>query len=97
MIAFEWCSECIDVLRDESREWYGEVDHRSYKVSCQKSQARLGYVTKHTPEEAVRDIYTALGQGTLVDAPNSWTADWYKQLINWHATLGEIVLNDVVL
>lgn len=78
-------------------EWYGDPDHRSYRVSFAKIRTTLNYVATHTPEEAAHDIYAALEDGTLVDGPTTRTVDWYRQLLYWHATLRDIVLDDVVL
>ena len=78
-------------------EWYGEPDHRSYQVSFQKIRDRLGYVTEYTPEDAAHDIYGALETGSLVDGPKTRTVDWYRQLLSWHSTLQDIVLDDAVL
>lgn len=78
-------------------EWYGEPDHRSYRVSFQKIQDRLGYSVKHSPEDAAREIYAKLESGDLTDGPTTRTVDWYRQLLDWHQILREVVLDDAVL
>lgn len=61
-------------------DWYGDPDHRSYRVSFEKI-GRLGYRTARTPEDGAREVYAALRDGTLRDAPETRTVDWYKGLI----------------
>jgi nucleoside-diphosphate-sugar epimerase len=78
-------------------DWYGDPDHRSYRVSFRKICDRLGYETRFTPEDGAREIFNALKQGTLEDGPTTKTVDWYKSLIKWHDTLKPIVQHDVVL
>jgi len=43
-------------------------DHRSYHISSEKIRRELGFVTKHTIEDAVRDLTGAFGAGKI---PNS--------------------------
>jgi len=78
-------------------DWYGDPDHRSYQVSFAKIADRLGYATCETPEVGAREIFLALRKGTLVDGPTTRTVEWYKSLINWHATLKTVLQRDVVL
>jgi nucleoside-diphosphate-sugar epimerase len=78
-------------------DWYGDPDHRSYRVSFTKIAERLGYSTCETPESGSREILAALGKGTLTDGPTTRTVEWYKSLIQWHTTLKTIVQRDVVL
>jgi len=78
-------------------DWYGDPDHRSYRVSFQKIRDRLGYGTRVTPEDGAKEIFDALKQGTLKDGPTTKTVDWYKSLIQWHDTLKTVVQHDVVL
>jgi nucleoside-diphosphate-sugar epimerase len=78
-------------------DWYGEPDHRSYQVSFQKIKSTLGYTTELTPEDAAYDIFTALERGDLVDGPTTKTVDWYRQLMHWHETLKDMVLDDVLI
>jgi nucleoside-diphosphate-sugar epimerase len=78
-------------------DWYGDPDHRSYQVSFKKIGQRLGYATCETPESGAREIFAALKQGALTDGPTTRTVEWYKSLIQWHATLKGVVMRDVVL
>jgi len=78
-------------------DWYGDPDHRSYRVSFQKIRDRLGYTTRFTPEDGAKEIFRALEQGAVHDGPTTRTVDWYKSLIQWHDTLKDVVQHDVVL
>ena len=78
-------------------DWYGDPDHRSYRVSFQKITDRIGYATCETPETGAREIFAALRKGTLTDGPTTRTVEWYKSLIQWHDTLQSVVQRDVVL
>ena len=78
-------------------DWYGDPDHRSYQVSFQKIKSVLGYSTELTPEDAAHEIFMALESGDLTDGPTTRTVDWYRQLLHWHETLKDMVLDDVLL
>jgi nucleoside-diphosphate-sugar epimerase len=88
---------CRALSLEYVEDWYGEPDHRSYRVCFRKIEDRLGYSASHTPEDAARDIMTALGDGSLTDGPTTRTVEWYKSLIQWHDTLRPIVQRDAVL
>jgi len=78
-------------------EWYGLPDHRSYRVAFGKIARRLGYRTAVTVEEGVREIADGLRSGTLEDGPRTRTVEWYRTLLQWHATLRQVVANGSVL
>ncbi|MHB8585810.1 MAG: NAD-dependent epimerase/dehydratase family protein [Thermoplasmatota archaeon] len=78
-------------------DWYGDPDHRSYRVSFRKIREQLGYATKRTPEDGVREIIQGLRAGALVDEPRTRTVEWYKSLITWNETLRDVVKDNAVL
>ena len=80
-----------------AEDWYGDPDHRSYRVSFRKIRDRLGYTARVTPEDGATEIFRALQQGAVNDGPTTRTVDWYKSLIQWHDTLKNVVQHDVVL
>jgi len=88
---------CMALGMPYVEDWYGDPDHRSYRVSFRKIRDRLGYATRFTPEDGAKEIFGALKQGTLKDGPTTKTVDWYKSLIQWHGTLKAVVQHDVVL
>jgi|TARA_R110002072_G_scaffold11431_5_gene51650 nucleoside-diphosphate-sugar epimerase len=71
-----------EVPRDVEVEWYGDVDHRSYRVSFDKIEA-LGYKAELTAEDGVREICAALDAGTLDKDDKTITLEWYKNLSKW--------------
>jgi len=64
-------------------EWYGDPDHRSYRVSFEKLQSVLGYQTRCTIEDGAAEIYSALQSEDLdSDDPRTITVQWYRELVS---------------
>lgn len=59
------------VGKDVAIEFVPTDDPRSYHVSSDKIARELGFVPKHTIEEAVRDLVAAFKSDKLVDAMNA--------------------------
>jgi nucleoside-diphosphate-sugar epimerase len=76
------------VPRDVEIEWYGDPDHRSYRVGFDKIEA-LGYKAKLTAEDGVAEICDALENGKIDKTTETITLEWYKALTKWH----EIIRN----
>jgi nucleoside-diphosphate-sugar epimerase len=76
------------VPRDVEIEWYGDPDHRSYRVSFDKIEA-LGYKATRTAGEAVAEICEKLESGDLDRTIKTITLDWYTELARWHAIIRE--------
>ena len=74
------------VPKEAEIEWYGDPDHRSYRVSFDKIEA-LGYRTEWTAADGVAEICEALGAGTVDRTPETITLDWYKQLVHWQSLI----------
>jgi nucleoside-diphosphate-sugar epimerase len=74
------------VPRDVNIEWYGDPDHRSYRVAFQKLES-LGFKALHGAEDGVRDICAALEAGTIDRTTKTITLDWYNELTSWHQRL----------
>jgi len=83
--------------REFQFDWYGEPDHRSYRVSFAKIRNVLNYQAEYTPEHAAREIAEALDQGRVQPDTRTRTVQWYKSLIEWHALLKEVLLQDALL
>ncbi|MFM9995287.1 MAG: NAD-dependent epimerase/dehydratase family protein [Phycisphaerales bacterium] len=62
-------------------EWYGDPDHRSYRVNFDKVEA-LGYKATRTAADGVKEIYQQIEKGLKKDA-KSITLQWYKDLDQW--------------
>ena len=74
---------------DVEIEWYGDPDHRSYRVAFGKIEA-LGYRAEKTAEDGVAEICAALDAGTVDRTVRTITLDWYKELVRWHKVLGDV-------
>ena len=83
--------------REFVHDWYGDPDHRSYRVSFAKIHRVLGYEARFTPEDAAREIVAALDSGAVVPDMKTRTVEWYKNLLQWHEVLREVVVNNAVL
>jgi len=61
-------------------EWYGEPDIRSYIVNFTKIRSKLGFATSYTPADGAKEVYKALEDGTVSDAPEAYVIRWWKHL-----------------
>lgn len=75
-------AEALPIAVDIS--WYGDPDHRSYKVSFEKIEQVLGWRAKWTAADGALEIYDALETGRLVKNEQTITLDWYQELAKWH-------------
>jgi nucleoside-diphosphate-sugar epimerase len=82
--------------RDVSIEWYGDPDHRSYRVNFDKIES-LGWKAQRTAEDGVHEIVEALTSGELTKTPRTITLDWYRQLIEWHARIKDMEMYGGIL
>ncbi len=91
-------AECVAkiVPRKVTIEWYGPVDHRSYRVNFDKIYA-LGYKTLYQAEDGVRELCEALEAGVTDRTPKTITLDWYKELVSWQSRLRQIEINGDLL
>ncbi len=79
------------IRRDVEIEWYGDPDHRSYRVAFDKIEA-LGYRAEKTAIDGVAEIQDALDAGTLEKTSRTITLDWYRELTHWHKVVREVEL-----
>jgi nucleoside-diphosphate-sugar epimerase len=84
------------VPRPVKIEWYGDADHRSYRVSFEKIEG-LGYKAELTAEDGVRDTCRALEAGLVDRTSKTITLDWYKELVAWHERLRQIEMYGGIL
>ncbi|MGM8364870.1 NAD-dependent epimerase/dehydratase family protein [Virgibacillus sp. W0181] len=71
-------------------DWYGEPDHRSYRVDFGKIEERLGWKAKYTAADGALQIYKALENGTLEKTEQTITLNWYKQLVKWERIVKQV-------
>lgn len=84
------------VPRDVSIEWYGDPDHRSYRVSFKKIES-LGYKAKYTAEDGVKEICEALDAGKLDKTTKTITLKWYQELVEWHKIIKKVELEGGII
>ena len=77
------------VPKDVEIEWYGDPDHRSYRVAFDKIEA-LGFRAEKTAEDGVTEICEALEAGTVDKTIQTITLDWYRELARWHRIIREV-------
>ena len=83
----ETVAKCLP--KDVQIEWYGDPDHRSYRVSFEKIEA-LGFRAELTATDGVTEICAALDAGAIDRETRTITLDWYKQLVDWHRIVREV-------
>ncbi len=77
------------VPREVELEWYGDPDHRSYRVSFEKLE-KLGYNVIRTAQDGVQEICEALESGKLDKSTDTITLQWYQDLVKWHKIIKEV-------
>jgi nucleoside-diphosphate-sugar epimerase len=77
-------------------EWYGPVDHRSYRVGFEKIES-VGFAAQCEAEEGVREICAALEAGLTDRTTKTITLDWYKELVAWQQRLREVEIDGALL
>ncbi|UCG62760.1 MAG: NAD-dependent epimerase/dehydratase family protein [Candidatus Zixiibacteriota bacterium] len=71
-------------------EWYGDPDHRSYRLSFAKIERLLKWRAQSTVERGVEEIIDALDRGEVEKTPDTITLDWYQHLTHWHKIIKEV-------
>ena len=84
------------VPRDVKIEWYGDPDHRSYRVAFDKIYS-LGYRALYKAEDGVKDTCDALESGKIDRTTKTITLDWYRELVTWHERIRNIEMYGGVL
>lgn len=79
------------VPREVDIEWYGDPDHRSYRVSFDKIEG-VGWKAQWKAEEGVAEIVEALDKGEIDRTPETITLDWYKTLTRFQAILDDVTI-----
>lgn len=77
-------------------DWYGDPDHRSYRVSFHKL-ASLGFEIKYGAYEGAVEVYKALEARKIEKTPQTVTLDWYKELEKWHQIIKEVSMYGGIL
>ena len=90
-IAFDLLKLKIDVV------WYGDVDHRSYKVDFSKIEKTLNWQARYDAEYGVKEILTKLKNGSLTMKETNITLSWYNELEKWHKIIQDIQFQGGIL
>jgi len=77
---------------DVEIEWYGDPDHRSYRVSFDKIE-RIGWKAQRKAEDGVGEIVEALERGDTDRTVETITLDWYKSLARFQSILQEVTID----
>ncbi len=77
------------VPKDVDIEWYGDPDHRSYRVAFDKIES-LGWRAEKSATDGVEEIIEALEAGTVDRTTETITLEWYKELSRWHRRIREV-------
>jgi nucleoside-diphosphate-sugar epimerase len=84
-----------EVPREVAVEFYGDVDHRSYRVAFDKIEA-LGWRATRTASDGVREICAAMDQGLDKD-DRTITLAWYRHLEALRAQVAALELHGGML
>ena len=78
-------------------EWYGDPDHRSYRVDFSKIREVLGFLPDWTPDKGAAEIAEALESGKVVADEKTKTLAWYSTLLDWEKRIKDIAPDGYVL
>jgi len=78
-------------------EWYGDVDHRSYKVSFDKIERVLQWKPQWDAKRGAKEIVEKLSHGELEKSTQTITLDWYKELEKWRKIIEQVELYGGIL
>ncbi len=84
------------VGEDVEIEWYGDPDHRSYRVCFDKIESR-GYKAELTAVDGVQEVVEALSAGLTDRTPDTITLEWYRLLTEWRRRLAEVELDGALI
>ncbi len=78
-------------------EWYGDPDHRSYRVSFKKIREILGWEPKWDAKAGVKEIVNKLESGKIDKTTETITLNWYKELEKWFNIIEELKMYGGIL
>jgi len=87
---------CGVLPREVRIDWYGDPDHRSYRVSFEKIE-RLGWKARYTARDGALEIYAKLEAGQVDKTTQTLTLQWYEELTRWHRIIKEVELHGGIL
>jgi nucleoside-diphosphate-sugar epimerase len=78
-------------------EWYGDPDHRSYRVSFKKIRETLNWTPKWDAKMGVKEIVHKLEKGEVDKTTQTITLNWYKELEKWYNIIEELKMYGGIL
>jgi len=72
-------------------EWYGDPDHRSYRVSFDRIEG-IGWKAQLKAEDGVAEIVEALERGETDRTIDTITLDWYTSLARYKSILDDVTI-----
>lgn len=83
---------CATLPKEIRIDWYGDPDHRSYRVGFDKIE-RLGWRAKYTARDGALEIFKKLEAGEVDKTTETITLQWYQELTKWHRIIKEVELH----
>lgn len=77
-------------------EWYGDPDHRSYRVAFDKIDA-LGWRAEEEVGDGALEIFEQLEKGEIDRTTETMTLAWYEELARWHRIIREVELHGGII
>jgi nucleoside-diphosphate-sugar epimerase len=77
--------------------WYGEPDHRSYRVNFDKIKNVLGFTPDWTADKGAAEIAQALESGAVKANEITKTVSWYASLLEWEKRIKDIAPDGYIL
>ncbi len=87
---------CKTLPKEIRIDWYGDPDHRSYRVAFDKIES-LGWRAAWTAREGAREVFEQLEAGKVDKTSETITLQWYKELTHWHRIIKEVELHGGIL
>ena len=80
----------IDVAPDDA-------DKRDYNVVFEKARDKLNFIPKVSVVDGIREIYSALKNGSVDTGPKTVTVSWYRNILDAKRLLDEVILDGRVI
>jgi nucleoside-diphosphate-sugar epimerase len=80
----------IDVAPDDA-------DKRDYNVVFEKARNKLNFLPKVNVVDGIREIYSALKNGSVDTGPKTVTVSWYRNILDAKRLLDEVILDGRVI
>ena len=84
------------IPRDIQIEWYGDADHRSYRVDFNKIE-KLGWCAEKVVENGISEIVARLEAQTLDRTIDTITLNWYEELVSWQKRIHALEIDGALI